>query len=267
MDRAQWLIANSLYSLSPWIKSHSQALHWKAAVIKYYYNSEELLMVRRINFFIIIIFEGHGLAGIIWTIRFGFFLSRVIIFFVMLYPYFFCKNTTWRNTGQHLSTELHAWLYYIGKEDFFFFNSLFWWCLVSFISASQRYQWKHKKNILLAMRTFLFLEGIFFNRFQGWVITACVYLETCCLMQPGIFKCKSCDVFVLFLMESRRALLTFQGIQTPVNTLLQGIKLFYTHWMAFSWPRNAYFFSYQVSMDHAFTNCASFQIQSLYKAY
>lgn len=51
-------------------------------------------MVRRINFFIIIIFEGHGLAGIIWTIRFGFFLSRLIIFFVMLYPYFFCKNPT-----------------------------------------------------------------------------------------------------------------------------------------------------------------------------
>lgn len=58
------------------------------------------------------------------------------------------------------------------------------------------------------------------------------------------------EVFVLFLKESRRVLLIFLGIQTPVNTLVaRNNKILHT-WSGLSWTYNVYF-SYLTSIDHA----------------
>lgn len=77
------------------------------------------------------------------------------------------------------------------------------------------------------------LEGIFFNRFQGWVITAHVHLEICCLMQPEILNYKAGGLYFGFIMEGRRVVVRFfSGIQKLITILLQGRNWFYTHSLA-----------------------------------
>lgn len=76
------------------------------------------------------------------------------------------------------------------------------------------------------MKTHVFLEGIFFKKFQGWVITAHVHLEICCLMQPEILNYESeGGLYIGFIMEGRRTVLGFPYKDPYI--LMQGRNQFY----------------------------------------